>query len=223
MLSTVRRILKAVHPAGIPWPGSFIYNAISKTEIFQSLYEEVAEDIISRCPEGSILDIGTGPGFLLIKLNRLNPGLQLTGLDISLAMVLTARRNVGDAGMSGIEIREGAAGNLPFPYSVFDAVVSTGSFHHWKDYEAGLNEVYRVLKPGGRALIYDIVSDIPESVLKDMSARYGRLRTALFRLHTFEEPFHSSEGLAAAARSSLFGEGRVRFVSVLCCLEMIKS
>lgn len=223
MLSTVRRILKAVHPEGIPWPGSFIYNAISKTEIFQSLYDELAKDIISRCPGGSILDIGTGPGFLLLKLNRLNPGLKLTGLDISSAMVLTARRNVRDAGISGIEIREGAAGDLPFPDGVFDAVISTGSFHHWKDPEAGLNEAYRVLKPGGRALIYDVVSDTPKSVLKDLSGRYGRLRAALFRLHTFEEPFHSSEGLRVAARLSLFGEGRTRFVSVLCCLEMMKS
>ena len=223
MLSVVRRVLKAVHPEGIPWPGSLIYNAISKTEIFQSLYDEVAEDIVSCCPEGSILDIGTGPGFLLLKLRRLNPGLNLTGLDISSAMVSTAQRNVRNAGAPEIEIREGDAGSLPFPDGTFDGVVSTGSFHHWKNPEAGLNEIHRILKTGGQALVYDVVSDIPGTILKDMSGRYGRLRTTLFWLHTFEEPFHSSEGLMVAARTSRFGQGRIRYVSVLCCLEMTKG
>ena len=61
-LSPARRLLKIFHPEGIPWPGTAFYNAISETTIFQRNYELVAKDILSYCLEGSILDIGTGPG-----------------------------------------------------------------------------------------------------------------------------------------------------------------
>jgi hypothetical protein len=61
-LSPARRLIKIFHPEGIPWPGTTFYNAISETSIFQRHYELVARDILSYCSEGSILDVGTGPG-----------------------------------------------------------------------------------------------------------------------------------------------------------------
>jgi ubiquinone/menaquinone biosynthesis C-methylase UbiE len=224
MLSPVRKILKLIHPEGIPWPGALLYNAASKTTLFQHGYDALALDILSFCPEGNILDVGTGPGWLLLKLARLQPGLRLTGLDVSPAMVLLARKNVEKAGLAEtVAIEEAPAGRMPFAGESFSAVVSTGSLHHWKDPVAGLNEVYRVLKPGGRVLIYDLVSDTPKTVLRELSRKFGRLRTMLLWLHTFAEPFYSSADLETLARSSLFGEGRTRFTSMLCCLFMEKG
>ncbi|HOI96467.1 MAG TPA: class I SAM-dependent methyltransferase [Syntrophobacter fumaroxidans] len=223
MLSPARRILKCFHPEGIPWPGAVLYDMVSKTAVFQYGYRLLAADILLCCPEGEILDVGTGPGRLLPELARLNPRLRLTGLDISRAMVSVARENMAQAGFGEtISIVEAAANHVPFPDGRFDAVVSTGSMHHWKDPVGALNEIHRVLKHGGYALIYDLAADTPEAVLKDVSRRFGRLRTMLLWLHTFEEPFYGSRELEELAASSLFGRGRTRFAGMLCCLMMVK-
>jgi ubiquinone/menaquinone biosynthesis C-methylase UbiE len=185
------------------------YNAISKTNLFQHHYELIAKDILSYCSEGSILDIGTGPGWLLVKLYHESPRLRLTGLDASPSMVARARKNMAKAGLSGvIEIREGNASHMLFSDNSFDAVVSTGSIHHWKDLTACLNEVYRVLKPGGFALMYDLVSDTPAAVLKETAREFGRLKMLLLWLHSFEEPFYSGKDFELLARPTLFKEGR---------------
>lgn len=223
-LSPVRRLLKLFHPEGIPWPGTKFYNAISETGIFQRNYELVARDILSYCSQGSILDVGTGPGWLLVKLHQQSPSLRLTGLDVSASMVAKARKNIVKAGLSDvIEVKEGKAGYMPFADGSFDAVVSTGSIHHWKDPIAGLNDVYRVLKHGGYALMYDLVSDTPASVLKETAREFGKLKMLLLWLHAFEEPFYSTRNFAELSRPTLFKEGRIRFVGVLCCLILKKG
>ncbi len=224
MISSIRRVLKALHPEAIPWPGTVLYNRIAGSRPFEALYELLANEIGGLCREGKLLDIGTGPGFLLIKLQRLYPELRLAGVDISAAMVAVARRNVQKAGLSGrIEIIEAPAGHLPFPGGFFDSVVSTGSLHHWKDQVRCLNEVHRVLRTGGRALIYDLTIDIPKEKFQELSNKFGRLRAALFWLHTFEEPFLSSKELQSLAESSLFRHGGTSFESIMCRLEMVKG
>lgn len=223
-LSGIRRLLKAVHPEGIPGPGALLYSRISKTALFQATYDLLAEDILAHCPASSILDVGTGPGALLLRLYRMQARLQLTGLDISPAMVATARRDIRHAGLSeSISIIKGSAAKLPFPDGAFDAVVSTGSLHHWKEPLSALTEAHRVLRQGGHALIYDLVKDTPQSIKKELTRKYGRFRTTLFWLHTFEEPFNSSWEMELLAGSSPFGHGGVRFVSALCCLQMQKN
>jgi len=223
-LSPARRLLKVFHPEAIPWPGTVFYNAISSTNIFQRNYELVAEHISDYGSEGSVLDIGTGPGWLLVKLRQKSPFLRLTGLDTSPSMVAKARKNIVDAGFSSeIKVEEGDVSHIPFDADTFDTVVSTGSIHHWKDPVAGLNDIYRVLKPGGYALIYDIVSDTPKSVLKETAREFGRLRMVLLWLHAFEEPFYSYEDLGLLAQSSLLKEEQTMFVGVLCCLILKKD
>jgi ubiquinone/menaquinone biosynthesis C-methylase UbiE len=223
-LSFWRRQLKRIHPEGIPWPGSFFYNALSGTAIFQEHYELVAKDILNYCAQGSLLDIGTGPGWLLVKLHQQAPSMQLVGIDSSPSMVTEAQRNMVKAGVSGtIEIKEGNASQIPFDGDSFDIVVSQWSIHHWKHPVEGLNEVYRVLKPGGYALMYDLVSDTPAGALEEIGRKVGRFKIWLFWLHGFEEPFYSRENYEALASSTLFKEGRTQFVGILCCLIMKKG
>lgn len=223
-LSPARRLLKVVHPEGIPWPGTTLYNAISAAYIFQRNYEWVAQDILSYCPEGSILDIGTGPGWLLIKFHQRSPRARIVGLDASPSMVTQARENIADAGLSGvIEVEKGSANRIPFDDESFDAVVSTGSIHHWKEPIAALNEVYRVLKRGRYALIYDVVSDTPASVLQETAREFGRLKMWLFWLHAFEEPFYTRRDFELLAAPTWFKKGHTRFVGVQCCLILEKA
>ncbi len=223
-LSSARRLLKLFHHEGIPWPGTVFYNFVSATSIFQRHYELVARDILSYCTEGCLLDIGTGPGWLLLKLHQQSPGMRLVGIDTSPSMVAKARKNMVDAGLSDvIEVREGNASRMPFADSSFDTVVSTGSIHHWKEPTDSLNEIYRVLKYGGYALMYDLVSDTPTSVLKERANEFGRLKMLLLWLHTFEEPFYSRKDFELLARPTLFKEGRTQFVGLFYCLILKKG
>jgi len=186
-------------------------------------YELAAQDIVSHCSQGTLLDIGTGPARLLLKLHQQSPGMRLVGIDSSAAMVTQAKHNVVEAGLSEfIELKEGSASHIPFPDRTFDIVVSTVSMHHWKQPEACLNEVYRVLKDNSYALIYDLVSDTTESTWDEIKREFGRLKATLFWLHSFEEPFYTRQNFESFAQSSLFQKGRTQFLGLFCCLILKK-
>jgi ubiquinone/menaquinone biosynthesis C-methylase UbiE len=223
-LSMARRILKLLHPEAIPRLGAIVYNRVSSGRMFQHHYELVARDILRYCSEGHLLDIGTGPGWLLIKLHRESPELHIVGVDVSRGMVAKARENMRNAGLGDvISIGEGNARSLPFEDNSFDIVVSTGSIHHWKEPVTGLNEVHRVLKQGGTALMYDLVSNTPLPILKEARQEYGRLCTTLFWLHSFEEPFYKREDFEALAAETFFKTGSTSFVGLFCCLLLRKN
>ena len=158
-----RRLLKRLQTESISWPGCFFYNAVSTTSIFQKHYELTAKDITKYCSKGKLLDIGTGPGWLLLKLHKLAPSLKVTGMDI----LKKALANIARAKVSAnILLEQGSADLLPYADNSFDIVISTRSLHHWKNPVRGFNEIFRILKDDGRARIYDIVTDIPSAVFK---------------------------------------------------------
>ena len=224
MLSYFRSLLKTFHPQGIPWPGTVLYNALSKSRVFQYHYELVAKDILTYAPGGRLLDIGTGPGRLLLKLAEYSKQLQLAGLDISAAMVSRAKANIKRAGLGGkIDIREGAAEKLPFADGFFDVVVSTGTVHHWKHPGACLDDIHRVLKTGGWALLYDLVRRTPRKIRQEFSWKCGRTRTTLFWLHSFEEPFYSEEAFRSLAAGSSFTVRDEKFVGLFYCMALKKN
>lgn len=218
-----RKLLKRLHPEGIPWPGSFLYNLLSGTEVFQRHYELVAKDVERYGKAERILDIGTGPGYLLIALSKVFPNAKLDGIDISKAMVAQAEKNIKACGQEGgIEVKTAAASALPFANCAFDRVVSTGSLHHWKKPLASLNEAYRILKPGGYALIYDLVRNMPEDVGRKVKAEFGRFRFTLLWLHSFEEPFLNAGEMESLGRQSDFEVKGTEFIGALCCLVLQK-
>ena len=84
--------------------------------------------------------------------------MEVTGLDLDPAMITRARANTDRAGNRGgrrPSFLVGDVAALAFPDRSFDLVVSTLSMHHWADPAAGLGEIGRVLRPSGRALIWD--------------------------------------------------------------------
>ena len=98
-----------------------------------------------------MLDVGTGPGVLLVELARRRPDLRLTGVDLSADMIAFAGRNLGGRG----EVHVGDVADLPFEDGSFDVIVSSLSLHHWESPADAVPELARVLRPGGRVLIYD--------------------------------------------------------------------
>jgi ubiquinone/menaquinone biosynthesis C-methylase UbiE len=221
--SLYRRILKALHPEGIPAGASKVYNALSGTSIFLRHYELVAADVAKFCSTGRLLDIGTGPGRLLIPLHRLAPQMELIGTDISEAMVAQACANIAKAGLSDtVRIEQAGARMLPFEDNSFDIVISSASLHHWKEPQECMTEIHRILKPGGFALLYDLVKDTPKEVLAEGRKQYGNYRMFLMWLHSFEEPFYKPQSMLDLADPKLYEAIQTRWVGLLCCLTLKK-
>lgn len=150
-------------PMGVESPGGILmgdaagYDVLSRF-LLGSFYRSVAADIAAVAPTGAwVLEVGCGPGHLSILLAR-EHGLKVTGLDLDPAMIERARANAERAitgdGRPSFAVGDVAA--LPLPDGSFDLVVSTLSMHHWADPVAGATEIGRVLRPGGRALVWDV-------------------------------------------------------------------
>jgi ubiquinone/menaquinone biosynthesis C-methylase UbiE len=106
-------------------------------------------------------DLGCGPGQLAIELARRSPGLHVTGIDLSEEMIVRGQDKARRAGVADrVSFRRGAAQQIPFPDASLDLVVSTLSLHHWSDPVAVLDEIARVLRPGGCFLIFDLRRDM---------------------------------------------------------------
>ena len=224
MGSLWRKLIRHIHPEGIPWPGSLLYNAISSTAVFNRHYDLVADDVSRFGSAECILDIGTGPARLLLALCRTFPDASLLGIDISPAMVKKARENIEAHGKIGrIEVKVASADNLPFGDETFDLVISTGSLHHWKNPHACLTEAHRILREGGYALLYDLVRQMPKSISREIKAQFGWFRFALFWLHSFEEPFLNADEMGTLGEQSVFVIEGTHFVGGLCCLILRKE
>jgi SAM-dependent methyltransferase len=162
-LAAVMVLRHARGPGGLETPGGIVmgdaagYDALSG-RLLGSFYDSVAADVAAVAPAGGrILDVGCGPGHLANRLAR-DRGLEVTGLDLDPAMVeralANAERAVTPEGRPTFVV--GVVAALPFADGSFDLVVSTLSMHHWADATAGLAEIGRVLRPGGRALVWDV-------------------------------------------------------------------
>ena len=122
------------------------------------LYRTVAQQVSAELPpSGSVLDVGAGPGHLLVELARQRPDIHVLGIDPSEDMVGHAERRAAEAGLSDrVDARVAAAEQLPFGDGSFDAVVSTLSAHHWSDVTVSVSEQVRVLRPGGSIWAFDL-------------------------------------------------------------------
>jgi SAM-dependent methyltransferase len=133
------------------------YDALSRLLLGQ-LYRRIAAEVAAAAPAGArVLEVGCGPGHLSVQLAGQHR-LQVTGLDLDPAMIARAQANTDRAANRGgrrPSFLVGDVAALTFPDRSFDLVVSTLSMHHWADPAAALAEIGRVLRPGGRALIWD--------------------------------------------------------------------
>ncbi len=121
---------------------------------FQKLARRIAEEL----PEGGrVLEVAPGPGYFCIELAKLGP-YAITGLDLSPTMVEIARKKAAEAGVQ-LDFQQGNSANLPFPRETFDFLVCRAAFKNFAQPVRALQEMARVLKPGGRALVIDLRRD----------------------------------------------------------------
>jgi SAM-dependent methyltransferase len=109
-------------------------------------------------PGETVLDIGCGAGVdSLIAARMVGPSGSVRGIDLVPEMLNRAKENARLVGAENVEFTEGSAQELPFPDASFDVVISNGVFNLVVDKVKALEEVMRVLKPGGRFMIADQV------------------------------------------------------------------
>jgi arsenite methyltransferase len=165
-----------------------------------SLYEEAAADSV---PEGAInaslgcgvptavadlhqgevvLDLGSGAGAdVLISARRVGPTGRAIGIDMTEEMLELARRNAADAGVANVEFRKGYLEELPLESESVDVVISNCVINLSGDKPKVLAEAARVLRPGGRFAVSDVIADpdMDDSTRADMAAWTGCIAGAL--------------------------------------------
>lgn len=121
----------------------------------------------------TVLDLGSGPGLdCFIAANKVGPDGKVIGVDMTPAMISKARENSEKNGYKNVEFRLGEIENLPVENNSVDVIISNCVINLVPDKTKAFSESFRVLKPGGRLMVSDIVlrEALPEAVLKSVDA-----------------------------------------------------
>jgi len=140
---------------GIRAPSSGFYDRYVN-RIFTKWFARIAKDIKDRGFSGTILDIGTGPGRLLLEIAKQVSNVELVGIDISEDMVRIAEKNADGEGLRDrVKFKVRSAYRTGFENCSIDLIVSTGVIHHLREPIQAFSEIYRILKRGGEAWMFD--------------------------------------------------------------------
>ncbi len=133
-------------------------------------------------PGEIVLDLGSGGGIdVLLSARRVGPAGKAYGLDMTDEMLALARENQRKAGVSNVEFLKGEIENIPLPDNSVDVIISNCVINLSSDKSRVLREAFRVLKPGGRFAVSDVVvrGDVPEAVRKNVLLWVGCIAGAL--------------------------------------------
>jgi len=145
---------------------------------------------ISNLSDQEVLDAGCGGGRYTVAWKSLGAA-RAVGIDISPIGIANARQRVIKAGVAGVNFQMGNVLDLPFPDNHFDIVFSNGVLHHTVDWEKGVAEMIRVLKPGGMGWLYLIenpgglywhVIELMRELMKDEDRESARISLRMLGL-----------------------------------------
>jgi ubiquinone/menaquinone biosynthesis C-methylase UbiE len=173
-------------------------------------FAALAQRVTAELPAGSrILEVAPGPGYLAVEIAR-RGDYRVAGLDISRTFVEIATRTAREAHVS-VDFRHGNASAMPFPDNTFDLVLCRAAFKNFSQPLAAMNEMHRVLVPGGRALIVDLRKD---AAIQDIDAYIKRsdvgwinsvIYKATFRYLLLPRAYSRQQFMEMAARSAFAG------------------
>lgn len=138
--------------------------------------------LIELRPGEIVLDLGSGGGIdVLLSAQRVGPTGKAYGLDMTDEMLALARENQRQAGVTNVEFRKGAIEDIPLPEASVDVIISNCVINLSVDKDRVLAEAFRVLKPGGRFAVSDVVvrGNVPEEVRSSMLLWAGCIAGAL--------------------------------------------
>ncbi len=145
-----------------------------QADMFASSVATTDEQITQRFIEaigsngtGAILDVACGPGIISAALAQ--KARTLTAFDLTPEMLNKARQRCAKAGLENVTFKEGSATNLPFKENSFDGVVTRLAIHHFIEPRRAIDEMFRVLGPGGTLVVADVISseNADESALQN--------------------------------------------------------
>jgi arsenite methyltransferase len=129
-----------------------------------------------------VLDLGSGGGIdVLLSAKRVAPGGKAYGLDMTDEMLALARENQNKAGIENVEFLKGTIENIPLPDSTVDVIISNCVINLSGDKDRVMRESFRVLKPGGRLAVSDVVirGEVPTEIRRSMELWVGCMAGAL--------------------------------------------
>jgi ubiquinone/menaquinone biosynthesis C-methylase UbiE len=219
MSMSLTRFIKDVlrKPEAIPTPGAIFYNA-TVSIVLRKPEAKIAKDIVEKMETGTILDLGSGPGYLAIEIAKRSPGLQVYGIDLSKRMVKIARRHA--KGVDNARFVFGNAAKLPFKDNSIDLVISTGASHHWKTPRMVFDECYRVLKTGKEAWIYDGCPEVfnTQADRRKVNEEYGffvgRLGPRVSTLHGFTREEYQTEIKGVLEQTAFKGDYQMALTDI---------
>jgi len=133
-------------------------------------------------PGETVLDLGSGGGIdVLLSARRVGPTGKAYGLDMTDDMLALARENQKKSGLQNVEFLKGEIENIPLPDNSVDVIISNCVINLSGDKDRVLREAFRVLKPGGRFAVSDVVvrGEVPEQIRKSMLLWVGCIAGAL--------------------------------------------
>jgi arsenite methyltransferase len=138
--------------------------------------------LITLKPGDTVLDLGSGGGIdVLLSAQRVGPTGKAYGLDMTDDMLALARENQRKAGVGNVEFLKGEIENIPLPAGSVDVIISNCVINLSADKDRVLREAFRVLKPGGRFAVSDVVTRgaVPDSLRQSMLLWVGCIAGAL--------------------------------------------
>ena len=159
-------------------------------------------------PDGAdVLEVAPGPGYFAIEMAR-GDRLHVIGLDISHTFVEIARENARQAGVS-VDFRQGNASSMPFADSSFDLIICQAAFKNFSQPGKAIDEMHRVLRGGGMAVIQDMWKDAPDATIRQEvnSMQLGPVNAFLTRqsLRMLRRRAYTKEQFERLAIASAFG------------------
>ena len=189
-------------------------------------YVELAERISAEVPPGlSVLEIAPGPGYFSIELARRGPYI-VTGIDISRSFVKMASARAAALGIK-VDFRQGSASNLPIQDDSYDFVLCRAAFKNFGEPVGALQEMYRVLKPGGRALIIDLsggasVEAMDREVNRMKLSYLNRLLTRIIFKTVLIKRAYSKAEFEGMLKQTRFNEVSVTELGIILEVTMVK-
>jgi arsenite methyltransferase len=157
-------------------------SALPDTAVAASLGCGNPTALLALEPGQTVLDLGSGGGIdVLLSAQRVVPGGKAYGLDMTDEMLALARENQRKAGATNVEFLKGTIEAIPLPDNTVDVIISNCVINLSSDKDTVLREAFRVLKPGGRFAVSDVVvrGDVPAEVRRSMELWVGCIAGAL--------------------------------------------
>ncbi|MGB2624972.1 MAG: class I SAM-dependent methyltransferase [Candidatus Acidiferrum sp.] len=195
----------------------------NEMEDFRRQARNVAKRLRSGC---DVLEVAPGPGYFAAELAKLGD-FRITGLDISETFVEIATEHAKKEGVK-IDFRLGNASAMPFADESFDFVYCSAAFKNFTEPVKALDEMHRVLRGGGEAIIQDLRKDVSVEEINSYVEQSGRKRfdawltKMAFRFMLIKRAY-TREDFARMARQSRFGASEMEATSIAFEVRLKKS